>query len=49
MKHHLTFDTCCQIEVLDELVVDTFEAKHPADPYEACIARLESTKSEYQL
>lgn len=30
MKHLLTSSTCCQIDVLDELVVDTFEVEHIA-------------------
>ncbi|XP_022870956.1 uncharacterized protein LOC111390182 [Olea europaea var. sylvestris] len=28
MKHPLTFDTCCQIDVLEELVADTFKTEH---------------------
>lgn len=28
MKHPLTSDTCCQVDVLDVLVANTFEAAH---------------------
>lgn len=46
MQHHLTSDTCCQIDVLDELVVDTFEVEHLSDLYEAlyCVVKIKKNK-----
>ncbi|XP_022881102.1 uncharacterized protein LOC111398436 [Olea europaea var. sylvestris] len=46
MKHSLTSDTCCQVDVLEELVVDTFETEHETALCEAKIAQSGATSAE---
>lgn len=44
------YDTCCQIDVLEELVVDTFETKHSAILCETDIEQSDNTKrKEYTV
>ncbi|XP_022891890.1 uncharacterized protein LOC111406743 [Olea europaea var. sylvestris] len=42
MKHLLTFDTCCQVDVLEELVADTFDIEHHTNLCEVELAQLEA-------
>ncbi|XP_022862301.1 uncharacterized protein LOC111382527 [Olea europaea var. sylvestris] len=46
MKHPLTSDTCCQVDVLEELMVDTFEIEHQIILCEAEIAQSRATSAE---
>ncbi|XP_022887500.1 uncharacterized protein LOC111403290 [Olea europaea var. sylvestris] len=45
MKHPLTSDTCYQVDVLEELVVDTFDIEHHTNLCEAEFAQLEATNA----
>lgn len=38
IKHPLTSNTCCLIDILDKLIVNNFEVKHLPNPYKAYIA-----------
>ncbi|XP_022841927.1 uncharacterized protein LOC111365620 [Olea europaea var. sylvestris] len=46
MKHPLTSDTCCQVDVLEELVVDTFETEHQTVLCKAEIAQSGATSAK---
>ncbi|XP_022895227.1 uncharacterized protein LOC111409406 [Olea europaea var. sylvestris] len=45
MKHLLTSDTCCQVDVLEELVVDTFDMEHHTNLCEIELVQLEATNA----
>ncbi|XP_022867203.1 uncharacterized protein LOC111386932 [Olea europaea var. sylvestris] len=46
MKHPLTSDTCCQVDVLEELVVNTFETEHQTVLCEVEIAQSGARSAE---
>ena len=46
MKYPSTTDTCFNIDVIDEFVVDIFEESYPKEPLEACLAQSDTTNSE---
>ncbi|XP_022889140.1 uncharacterized protein LOC111404580 [Olea europaea var. sylvestris] len=46
IKHPLTLDTCCQVDVLEELMTDTFETEHQIVLCEAEIAQSGATSAE---
>ncbi|XP_022865504.1 uncharacterized protein LOC111385354 [Olea europaea var. sylvestris] len=45
IKHPLTFNTCCQIDVLEKLVANTFETEHHTNLCEAKLAQPEATNA----
>ncbi|XP_022856117.1 uncharacterized protein LOC111377277, partial [Olea europaea var. sylvestris] len=46
MKHPLTSDTCCQVDVLEKLVADTFETEHQTVLCEAEITQSGAASAE---
>ncbi|XP_022868132.1 uncharacterized protein LOC111387776 [Olea europaea var. sylvestris] len=46
MKHPLTSDAFCQVDVLEELMDDTFDIKHHTNLYEAGLTQLEAKNYE---
>ncbi|XP_058189228.1 uncharacterized protein LOC131306817 [Rhododendron vialii] len=46
MKYPSTTDTCFNIDVIDELVVENFEESHLAEPLEACLVQSGTTDSD---
>ncbi|XP_022868743.1 uncharacterized protein LOC111388295 [Olea europaea var. sylvestris] len=45
MKYQLTSDACCQVDVLEELVADIFEAEHQTNICEAELVKPEATNA----
>lgn len=46
MKYPSTTDTCFNIDVIDELVVEMFEEIYPKEPLEACLVQSGTSDSK---